>query len=94
MVLAAGIGADLALPPDGEAPAGCSARTRGAICSPPRRRREDAVLEAARRDGGLARAVGTTGGAALTLAGGDAISMGELIRAHEDWLPGLMAVRG
>jgi hypothetical protein len=29
----------------------------------------------------------------LTLAGGDAISMGELIRAHEDWLPGLMAAR-
>jgi phosphoribosylformylglycinamidine synthase len=51
------------------------------------------VLQAARRAGVPARAVGTTGGAALTLAGGDAISMGELIRAHEDWLPGLMAAR-
>jgi len=38
--------------------------------------------------------VGTTGGAALTLAGGDAISMSELSRAHEGWLPGLMAAPG
>jgi hypothetical protein len=30
----------------------------------------------------------------LTLAGGDAISISELIRAHEDWLPGLMATPG
>jgi len=36
-------------------------------------------------------AVGTTGGAALTLDGASAISMAALRRIHEEWLPAYMA---
>jgi phosphoribosylformylglycinamidine synthase len=92
MVLAAGIGADLALPPAGGA-GGLFGEDQGRYLLAVAPEQREPVLQAARRAGVPARAVGTTGGAALTLAGGDAISMGELIRAHEDWLPGLMAAR-
>jgi phosphoribosylformylglycinamidine synthase len=93
MVLASGIGADLALPPEADA-GWLFGEDQGRYLLAVAVERQAAVLEAARQDGVLARPVGTTGGAALTLAGGDAISMGELSRAHEDWLPGLMAARG
>jgi phosphoribosylformylglycinamidine synthase len=93
MVLAAGIGADLALPPEADA-GWLFGEDQGRYLLAVAAERQEAVLEAARREGVLARRVGTTGGAALTLGGGDAISMSELIRAHEDWLPGLMAARG
>jgi phosphoribosylformylglycinamidine synthase len=93
MVLASGIGADLAPPPDGAA-GWLFGEDQGRYLLAVAPERQDAVLAAARRAGVLARPVGTTGGAALTLAGGDAISISELIRAHEDWLPGLMATPG
>jgi len=35
--------------------------------------------------------IGLSGGATLTLRGSDAISLSELQRAHEDWLPNYMA---
>ena len=35
--------------------------------------------------------IGETGGDALTLSGGHAISLMELRRAHEGWLPGYMS---
>jgi phosphoribosylformylglycinamidine synthase len=54
----------------------------------------DALLETARRQGALARRVGTTGGRALTLDGGDAICLDELARVHGRWLPALMAAPG
>ena len=52
-----------------------------------------AALELARDRGVLARRVGTTGGAALTLDGGNAISLDELAGVHDAWLPAYMAAR-
>jgi phosphoribosylformylglycinamidine synthase subunit PurL len=56
----------------------------------------DAVLNAAAAAGVPAARVGAAvapgpGGAALTLAGGETISMRELRQAHESWLPDYMA---
>jgi phosphoribosylformylglycinamidine synthase len=51
------------------------------------------VLELARTRGVLARRVGTTGGRALTLDRGSAISLDELAEIHEGWLPAYMAAR-
>ena len=51
----------------------------------------DAVLERARAAGVPAVGVGTVGGVALTLPGGDAISVAALKAANEDWLPAYMA---
>jgi phosphoribosylformylglycinamidine synthase II len=93
MVLASGIGADLELPPD------CDAgwlfgedQARYLLAVTP----DDlgAVLAAAGHVGALARPVGTTGGGALTLAGGDAICLDELARVHARWLPSLMGACG
>ena len=53
----------------------------------------DAVLAAAAAAGVPAVRLGTTGGAALTVAGAGAISTAELRRANEAWLPGYMAAR-
>jgi phosphoribosylformylglycinamidine synthase len=36
------------------------------------------------------RHIGTVGGGALTLSGGNAISVAQLKAAHEAWLPGYM----
>ena len=49
------------------------------------------VLEAARAAGVPAAAIGTTGGLALTLPGGQPISLDGMRAAHEAWLPGYMA---
>ncbi len=49
-----------------------------------------AVLEAAGKAGVPIACIGTTGGAALTLPGGEPISLGELRAAHEGWLPRYM----
>jgi phosphoribosylformylglycinamidine synthase II len=51
----------------------------------------EAVLAAAKAAGVPAMVIGKTGGSALTLAGGDAISLGELRGIHEEWLPTYMA---
>jgi phosphoribosylformylglycinamidine synthase subunit PurL len=53
----------------------------------------EAVLAAAREKSVPARVVGTTGGTELTLAGQGAISVEELRRAHEAWLPTYMSGR-
>ncbi len=50
-----------------------------------------ALLAAARNAGIYAQRIGTVGGAALTLPGGNAISVHELKAANEAWLPGYMA---
>jgi phosphoribosylformylglycinamidine synthase len=55
-------------------------------------RNPDLVLAAARSRGVPAAIVGvSTGDGALTLPGGNPISLAELRRAHEAWLPGYMA---
>jgi phosphoribosylformylglycinamidine synthase len=51
----------------------------------------EAILRDAKAKGVPARRIGTTGGAALTLKGGDAISVQQLSEAHEGWLPRYMA---
>jgi len=51
----------------------------------------DAILAAARNKGIYAQRIGTVGGAALTLPGGNAISVHELKAANEAWLPAYMA---
>jgi phosphoribosylformylglycinamidine synthase II len=50
------------------------------------------VLEAARRGDVSARVIGTTGGDALKLSGGESISVSELRRLNEAWLPDFMSV--
>ena len=91
MALASGIGADLELPDE------CESRTawlfgedQGRYLLAVARDRLAVVEAAAGRAGVLARRVGTTGGVALTLAGGDAISLQELAEIHRSWLPSLM----
>jgi phosphoribosylformylglycinamidine synthase len=51
----------------------------------------DAVLAAAKNAGIYAQYIGTVAGDALTLPGGDAISVRELTAANEAWLPAYMA---
>jgi phosphoribosylformylglycinamidine synthase len=50
------------------------------------------ILEAARRQEVSARVIGETGGADLTVAGSGAISVAELTRLNQAWLPGFMSV--
>jgi phosphoribosylformylglycinamidine synthase len=51
----------------------------------------DKVLKAAEKAGIPALTLGSAGGDQLTLAGGNAISIAELIRLNEAWLPDYMA---
>ena len=91
MALASGIGADLELP-DGvrESPAWLFGEDQGRYLLAVAPGAAGEVEAAAGRAGVLARRVGTTGGVALTLAGGDAISLQELAEIHRSWLPSLM----
>jgi phosphoribosylformylglycinamidine synthase len=94
MVLASGIGADLEVPKDCETRSGWlfgEEQARYLLAIAPDRL--GAVLELARTRGVLARRVGTTGGRALTLDRGSAISLDELAEVHEAWLPAYMAAR-
>jgi phosphoribosylformylglycinamidine synthase len=52
--------------------------------------RPDAVLASAKAAGVPATVIGRVGGAQLTVQGADAISLDELRRAHEGWLPNYM----
>jgi phosphoribosylformylglycinamidine synthase subunit PurL len=94
MALASGIGADLEVPKDCDTTAGWlfgEEQARYLLALAPDRL--GAALELARMRGALARRVGTTGGDALTLDGGSAISLDELAGVHEAWLPAYMAAR-
>ena len=91
MALASGIGADLELPEDCESRDGLAVRRGpGALSAGGRAGSARRGRGRAGRAGVLARRVGTTGGVALTLAGGDAISLQELAEIHRSWLPSLM----
>ncbi|MCW5773107.1 MAG: phosphoribosylformylglycinamidine synthase subunit PurL [Rhodospirillaceae bacterium] len=91
MALAGATGCRLDGPPAGMAPAAWffgEDQGRYLIATPV----PDLVLAAAAARGVAAATVGrTTGDAALTLAGSDPISLAELRRVHEAWLPDYMA---
>jgi phosphoribosylformylglycinamidine synthase len=94
MVLASELGADLEVPKDCDSAAGWlfgEDQARYLLAIAPGRL--GPVLELARDRGVLARRVGTTGGRALTLDGGSAISLDELAGIREAWLPAYMAAR-
>ncbi len=91
MALASGIGADLALPErDETSTAWLFGEDQGRYLIAVARDKLAETERQAARAGVLARRVGSTGGAALTLDGGDAISLDELAAIHRGWLPSLM----
>jgi phosphoribosylformylglycinamidine synthase len=91
MALASGIGADLTHSLAGESQAGwLFGEDQGRYLLAVSEADLAGVLAEARRAGVLARRIGTTGGGALTLQGGDAICLAELAEIHEGWLPSLM----
>jgi phosphoribosylformylglycinamidine synthase len=91
MALASGIGADLELPADIDLTGWLFGEEQARYLLAVLPEHLDEVLGTARAHGALARRVGTTGGRALTLGGGSAISLGELAEVHEAWLPAYMA---
>jgi phosphoribosylformylglycinamidine synthase len=91
MVLASGIGADLEMPSEFDPTAWLFGEEQGRYLLAVSPEDLDRALDLARTRGVLARPVGTTGGGALTLASGDAISLSELGEVHEAWLPAYMA---
>ena len=91
MALASGIGADLELPADFDSTAWLFGEEQGRYLLAVPREHLDHALDLGRARGVLVRPVGTTGGAALTLGGGNAISLSELGEVHEAWLPTYMA---
>jgi phosphoribosylformylglycinamidine synthase len=94
MALASTLGADLTIPQDCDTTAGWlfgEEQARYLLAVAPERL--GALLELARARGVLARRVGVTGGRALTLDRGSAISLDELAEVHEAWLPSYMAAR-
>jgi len=94
MVMAGGIGAEIALPP-----LGADLPPHGFLFGEDQARyvlttgAPEAVLEAAAAAGVPALRLGTTGGTALTVHGAGAISSAELRRINEAWLPSFMAAR-
>jgi phosphoribosylformylglycinamidine synthase len=89
MAMAGGIGADLALPESLPAHAFLFGedQARYLLVTPA----PDALLAAASKADVPASIVGKTGGDALTLSNGNAISVAELRRINEAWLPAYMA---
>ena len=89
MILAGGIGADICLPAGGNSHGWCFGEDQGrylvATDQP------DQLKDAAASAGVAATLIGTSGGKALKLTGGDSISIVELKTLHEGWMPDLMA---
>jgi phosphoribosylformylglycinamidine synthase len=95
MAMAGNMGLAVAVPPD----AGCPAHAwlfgedQGRYVLAVRPDAADAVLRDAATAGVPAARLGTSGGAALTVEGLLAISVADLRRAHETWLPAYMEAR-
>ncbi|MDP6706826.1 MAG: phosphoribosylformylglycinamidine synthase subunit PurL [Alphaproteobacteria bacterium] len=91
MALAGGIGARIEVPVGVSAPAAWlfgEDQGRYLIQTAPESAGD--IVDRAGSAGVPARVVGVTGGDTLTLGGGRNISLGELRRLHEGWLPSLM----
>jgi phosphoribosylformylglycinamidine synthase len=94
MALASKVGADLEVPAEVDPTGWLFGEEQGRYLLALAPERLEEALALARERGVLARTVGTTGGRALTLTGGSAISLRELAEAHEAWLPAYMAASG
>ncbi len=88
----AGIGATLSPPADGPPPlAWLFGEDQGRYLLAARPESTKAILAEAERAGVPAAVIGVSGGSALKLAAADAISLSELFRLHESWLPDYMS---
>jgi phosphoribosylformylglycinamidine synthase len=90
MALAGNVGASITLPGDVPPHAFCFGEDQGRYLVTLAKPKADALLAAARKAGIPVAILGETGGNALTLAGGNTISLSKLRAAHEGFLPGLM----
>jgi phosphoribosylformylglycinamidine synthase len=90
MALAGRIGAEIALPRDIPAHGFCFGEDQARYLATLPAAALDGFLAAARKAGVPAIALGRTGGNALTLQGGNTISLTTLAAAHEGFLPRLM----
>ena len=90
MALAGRIGAEIALAPDIPAHAFCFGEDQGRYLAALPEASLSGFLAAARAAGVPASLIGRTGGNALTLQGGNTISLARLAAAHEGFLPRLM----
>jgi phosphoribosylformylglycinamidine synthase len=91
MALASGLGCEVALPAGAEANAFWFGEDQGRYLLSLSPAGAEAVLAKARVAGAPALSLGRVGGDALTLAGGDHISLQALRDAHEGFLPRWMA---
>jgi phosphoribosylformylglycinamidine synthase II len=91
MTLASGTGAELEVPTDFDATGWLFGEEQARYLLAVTPAHLDQALDLARTQGVLVRRAGTTGGRALTVVGGGAISLSELAEAHEAWLPRYMA---
>ena len=92
MALAGGIGVEL-FPYEGKLPAHAAwfGEDQGRYILEVDPKQAETVAERARLLGLPARVVGRTGGDSLTLKGETALSLADLRRTHESWLPDYMA---
>jgi phosphoribosylformylglycinamidine synthase subunit PurL len=90
MALAGNVGASIALPKNVPAHAFCFGEDQARYLVTVAKPKAESLLSAARAAGIPAEILGETGGNALTLAGGNTISLSKLRAAHEGFLPALM----
>jgi len=93
MALAGRIGASLALPHDLPAHGFCFGEDQSRYLVTLAKPEAERLLAVAKNAGVPAQIIGRTEGNALTLAGGNTISLSELTAAHEGFLPRLMGAQ-
>jgi phosphoribosylformylglycinamidine synthase len=92
MALASGSGCDVDLPPDVPSQAGwLFGEDQGRYVLAVAEADLAGLTASAAAAGIIARTVGSTGGNALTLSGHPPISLSDIQRMHEEWLPAFMA---
>ena len=91
MAMAKGVGAVVETLPEGPAHAVLFGEDQARYLLAVAPEAAEQVLAEAQAAGVPALRIGTTGGTMLQLPGATALSVAELSRAHEDWLPGYMA---